>query len=907
MKNTLHIIFILLLSLNSKTFGQAKNHVSPVTAKPWTYWWWMGSSVTKEGISTNLTKMADAGIGGIHIIPIYGEKGDEQNYIPYLSSRWMEMLVHTVNEANRLNMGVDMTSGTGWPFGGPEIDLSIAAKFCEITTLSLTTLPQAQESISRENTAGYALYDDNGNCIYTGSSSKMPPPSLLNKADKIVMLHYRPTRQKVKRAAPGGEGLVIDVFSRDALTSYMDKFRQAFLKMDFGEGAVRAFYNDSYEVIGANYTTNFLEKFQDKRRYNLLPYLQVLADTTWSEERERLITDYCETISDLLLEDFTRTWVDSSHNLGLITRNQAHGSPGNLLDLYAASDIPETESFGASNFRIPGLVTDPDYDESHFGRPHPLTMKLASSAAHTTGKQLVSSETATWLADHFKVTLAQIKPQVDELFVSGINHIFYHGTTYSPPEKEFPGRLFYASTNFGPLSHFWDELPLLNRYITECQSILQASTPDNDLLLYFGVHDIWSGQNSRRFIRMFNVHHADTWFFSQNTGILAQKLWDQGYSFDYISDLGLQNDITVEDTSVKCGNNKYRAILVPALEYMPVETLDELLSLAKQGITIFFESGIPEKAPGLHQFEKKEAELIHLKSELEKLSNVKIIKDICSGLQQSGITRETIKDEELSFIRKKQGDKTVYFVTNLDDYFEEGWIELAKGHGYIEIHDIKNNTRGKALQKNGKVFLQLKPGNSCFLFCSNAPLTSEEYPYLVRQEKKVDISREWHLRAVKSLSEFPPEIEVDTLRSWTFYGEPFKCFSGTICYSKEFKLPAEMLSHEAWQLEVDQVKETAEVTINGELVGTIWSLPAILTIPPSVLREHNRIEINVTNTAFNQIIKLERKNTPWKNFHEIDFVDIRYNPYDASKKSSDPSGLIGKVVLVPCRLPRSYK
>jgi hypothetical protein len=163
-----------------------------------------------------------------------------------------------------------------------------------------------------------------------------------------------------------------------------------------------------------------------------------------------VVADYCETISDLLYDQFTVNWVNKSHEMGILTRNQAHGSPGNLLDLYALADIPETESFGASGFPIPGLRQDPDYEEKRFGRPNPLTMKFASSAANITGRKLVSSESTTWLGDHFKVALSQIKPQIDELFVSGINHVFFHGTTYSPKEKPFPGRLFYASTNYGP-------------------------------------------------------------------------------------------------------------------------------------------------------------------------------------------------------------------------------------------------------------------------------------------------------------------------------------------------------------------------------------------------------------------------------------------------------------------------
>jgi len=120
------LLFTFILLLPMAGCSQKKN-VS--VSKPWTYWYWMGSSVTKKGITENLEAIQVAGIGGVHIIPIYGEKGDEQNFIKYLSPEWMKMLIYTKDEAERLGLGVDMTTGTGWPFGGPDVTIEDAAKF----------------------------------------------------------------------------------------------------------------------------------------------------------------------------------------------------------------------------------------------------------------------------------------------------------------------------------------------------------------------------------------------------------------------------------------------------------------------------------------------------------------------------------------------------------------------------------------------------------------------------------------------------------------------------------------------------------------------------------------------------------------------------------------------------------
>ena len=110
--------------------------------------------------------------------------------------------------------------------------------------------------------------------------------------------------------------------------------------------------------------------------------------------------DYRETVSDLILENMIEPWTAWSHEHGMISRNQSHGSPANWLDLYAACDIPEIESFG----RLVG------------GDTNRLVFKFASSAAHVTGKPLVSSESATWLDEHFNETLGQVKEIARPLF-----------------------------------------------------------------------------------------------------------------------------------------------------------------------------------------------------------------------------------------------------------------------------------------------------------------------------------------------------------------------------------------------------------------------------------------------------------------------------------------------------------
>ena len=97
--------------------------------KPWTRWWWQGSAVNKQDLTAELESFKEAGIGGVEITPIYGVYGFEDQFKEYLSEEWVEMLVHTLQEGERLDVGIDMATGTGWPFGGPGVSPSEVARY----------------------------------------------------------------------------------------------------------------------------------------------------------------------------------------------------------------------------------------------------------------------------------------------------------------------------------------------------------------------------------------------------------------------------------------------------------------------------------------------------------------------------------------------------------------------------------------------------------------------------------------------------------------------------------------------------------------------------------------------------------------------------------------------------------
>ncbi len=315
---------------------------------------------------------------------------------------------------------------------------------------------------------------------------------------------------------------MVDPYSTRALDVYLANFDRAFEKLD--APFPRAEFHDSFEYYGANWTPDFLEKFKELRGYDLGEHLAELNGEGDADTVSRVKSDYRETLSDLHLA-YINEWTKWAHKHGSVSRNQAHGAPGNLIDLYAAADIPETEIF-----------KDPDVSIL------PM-LKFSSSAAHVTGKNLASSESFTWLGEHFQTSLADAKPAADLLFLSGVNHIFFHGTPYSPKDVAWPGWLFYASVNFGPNGGLWHDLPAFTGYLARCQSILQSGRADNDLLLYFPVYDYYS--NPKGLAVMFTT--PGIWMRGTSFYDVAMHLMERGYSYDAVSDRILDGATVAEE------------------------------------------------------------------------------------------------------------------------------------------------------------------------------------------------------------------------------------------------------------------------------------------------------------------------------------------------------------------------
>ena len=99
-------------------------------------------------------------------------------------------------------------------------------------------------------------------------------------------------------------------------------------------------------------------------------------------------------------------------------------------------------------------------------------------------------------------------------------------------------------------------------------------------------------------------------------------------------------------------------------------------------------------------------------------------------------------------------------------------------------------------------------------------------------------------------------------------------------------------------LQLGDVRESARIWINGEYQDCLWANPFEARI--GKLQEGtNTFEIEVTNLSANRLRDLELRGGEWKIFYEINMVNRHYNEFDATVWDPMPSGLLGKVRIIP--------
>lgn len=873
----------------------------PQDAKLRAYWWWINGNVTKAAITRDLEEMQAKGFGGALICDADGSSQDGNDRAPhgptFFSSEWRELYKHTLREADRLGLEMSLNIQSGWNLGGPMVTADDAPKKLIWTetrvsrTNAVFQLPVAKgrdgyyrdlfvlayrvnPSLSTDrkplqNLQQKALLD----ALRPFSAPNSAPlfaefPATPNEADvrvsKVIDLTGKLSAEgtltwkvpagdwavlrigctlndhcRVSTCSEGWDGYALDPFDAGAFKRYWDAVVEPLIA-DAGPLAgttLKYLHTDSWEVEVANWTPTLREEFKKRRGYDMLPWLPVIAGKIVNsrEESNRFLHDFRRTMGDLALDNHFKLFKEWSHKHGLLIHPESggpHAVPIDAQQCLGFNDAPMSE-FWAWSWR------------HRMGDENRFFVKQPASAAHAYGKKLVLAEGFTTIGPHWQETLwDNLKPSFDFACTEGLNLLVWHAFVCSPASEGIPGQQYFAGTHLNPNVTWWEKSKPFFNYINRCQALLQQGLPVADVAYYYGGH-------VPNFTQLRRTDPARV---------------GAGFDYDVVTEEVILTRMKVKDGRLLLPDGmSYRVLVLPERDIISLPVLRKLKDLVAAGATIL--GPPPTRSMSLQDYPKQDAEVRSIAAELwgKKLAAGRVIADQSARevLLAAGVKPDfEPMSPVLNYIHRRDDSTEIYFVasrTNVSTTFDCAFRVFGK------TPELWNAVTGEHLLASAYqqridqtvVSLRFDPYGSWFVVFreTNAPLPSVKKNNEATVMPLFELSGPWMVRFDTNWAG-PAEVQFDSLVSWTDRVEPgIKYFSGTAVYEKSLDLPESAVRSSGARLMLDlgDVRELAEVKVNGKSCGIVWTPPFRVDISSAVKPGANKLEVEVVNFWPNRI------------------------------------------------------
>ena len=888
----------------------------PDDARIMARWWWFGTAVTKPELEREMNVMKAGGFGGFEVQQTYplaldGELPGVTNN-RFLSPEHLEALRFTAAKAKELGLRMNLTLGSGWPYGGPQISRGEAAGALHV--LAPVSVSPGQTTVEAPARSGA----DDGEIVAAllGPVSSAPAdaspylplevrgttallPSDWRGATRVTFYTLGlPGLVYVKRAALGDEGYILDHYSPTAIDKFIKEVADPAIKA-CGPNPPYSIFCDSLEVAGENWTPDFLAEFQKRRGYDLKPLLPALFGDFGPKTLE-IRQDWGQTVTEVFNDYFISAFTKLAAENKTKFRIQAYGTPPAALFSYAYCDLPEGESYTWKSFS---------------------PTRWAASASHLLGKPVTSSETFTWLHSVvFRATPLDMKAEADQHFLCGINQLIVHGWPYSPPSAGYPGWSFYAAAVFDEKNPWWIVMPDISKYLQRVSYILRQGTPANDVALFLPNNDAWSDLGT-------NFSMSST--LAEKVGGSVKAITDSGYNLDFFDDQLLAMRGKVSGDTLAFGDVHYRAVVLPNVQRIPLVTIKTLEQFAKAGGIVIATQRLPDLAPGYMTPDADSKAVRDIVQRLFKDANAPGI--FIADEKQLGAALATRlppdvamspSQPDIGAVHRHTDAGEIYFVANISNesksvdaaFRVEGlqpeiWNPM---NGQVSPATIAEKSAGSTT-----VHLNLEPyGSTIVAFTKRNLPAPTVHGWQGEIPPPIDLNSGWTVR-------FGPDAEpvaMDKLASWTTLTNEIH-FSGVATYEKTITVEPGMLqdglsvSFDFGQATVappgfegkdggarfraalnPPVREAAVIYLNDQRVGSLWCPPYAIDVTGKLKPGENKIRIEVANLAINYMAGIK--------FPNYDYAGVtkqfgnRFTPQNLNLIEPLPSGLLGPVRLV---------
>ncbi len=510
------IVFLSAIFCFSCTSELEKNFQNPPQpVRPQVWWWWLQTNTSKEAITHDLEEMKAKGLSGCLILdggvaPFGPNKWKKKTLIGETEIRYLPTSEYEGGHLHRLPgawssgpesggiwSGLPPGKRVDWdwiwgyllarrgalPPGSPPNSDSRswcgAKHLIQGKRLSLL-LEIPQPSDHYKDVAVLAVPDreiiqkeevlDLSSLLAEDGSIKWDPPA----GNWIIYrFGYRPTGRNLAGV------YYIDHLSSEVFEKHWENTVGLLLSEMSPEERLAFKYVecDSWEAGNPNWTKKFAEEFQQRRGYDLLPYLPVLAGRVLNSEEEskRIRTDYRLTISDLIADNHYGKQREMAHASGLLSYAEAagpHQFQADVIKCVGRCDVAMGEFWMPSPHRP--------------SPPARFLVREAATAAHTYGMKKVFAESFTSVGPNWEESPFLMKSSADQAFCDGLNWICFHTFSHRPSLEEKPGWTHSAGTHFDRTLTWWDQSGPFIDYLSRCSYMLQQGLFVADVLFYKG-------------------------------------------------------------------------------------------------------------------------------------------------------------------------------------------------------------------------------------------------------------------------------------------------------------------------------------------------------------------------------------------------------------------------------------
>lgn len=898
----------------------------PDDARPMMRWWWHGVATSPAQIRHDLEAMKAAGIGGAEIQPVYpltlnSPSSGIVNH-PFLSEAFLELVREAHLRGRDLGLRIDLTLGSGWPYGGPSVSIDDAAGRLRVDRVAL---PAGSRRIGRPAMAAGESWI--GAFIGPSGVTDAAPGALmpLDWPPATPVLEVAPTEgprqvwafiagrtgMMVKRPAAGAEGYVLSHYDRSALDRYLDDVGGRLLRPLAGMPPF-AIFCDSLEVYGSDWTPDLPAEFARRRGYDIRPLLPSLVADRF-ETGAMLREDWGRTLSELLDERFIGPLREWAHARGTRLRMQSYGIPPATISSSAFVDLPE--------------------GEGHHWRQLTAS-RWASSASHLFDRPVASSETWTWLhSPSFRATPLDLKAEADRHFLQGITQLIGHGWPSTPEGEEYPGWRFYAAGAFNEKNPWWIVMPDISRYLQRVSAVLRLGRPGNDVALYLPIADAYAHATPGR------MHLLDLVKERLGEEIVGSVL-DAGYGFDAVDDDALVAHARLDGDRVAIGAGRYRAIVLPPMDAMPAATLAAIERFAAAGVVVISAGRTPSRPAGRHsedertRFRERVRALfaaraktvadagVPLRTALNALVEPPLRAAVVDG--EADATRAIPSD--IGVIERRLADGSIFFIANTSNEARELRLR-GRGTANAQVWDaVRGVVEGVRQDGKDAVLMALAPYESRLLVTAVGQRVT-------RRAASADgattapgrVLDRWRV----SVGDFTMLMgligESGTVEGWEAHPQT-RYFSGVGTYETTFESGRNVTSrssrvwldfgggtpvdaHSGETASVNgfralldpPIREAAVIEVNGRRVGSLWAPPYRIEITAAVKPGENVVRVSVGNTAMNHMA-----GRPLPDYRLLNLrYGERFVPQDMKAVRVLPSGLTAPVKVViewPVRL-----